>query len=119
MPDLTIGPHPDSPQECQLDHSCQDDEMCSCWCELHDCPIANCPSYKLVTAWLAQARAEGVAAGRAQAAADIRAYAANYPEDVFPAGAESRDGIAGSAMRHAYLNAAKIAECLDKENTDA
>jgi len=54
-----------------LDHNCQDDEMCSCWCELHDCPLDNCPSYKLVTAWIEQARTEG----RKAAAADILRFA--------------------------------------------
>lgn len=63
--------HPDSPEPCMLDHNCADDEMCSCWCELHDCPLDNCPSYKLVTAWVAQAHTQG----RKDAARDIRAYA--------------------------------------------
>jgi hypothetical protein len=67
------------------------------------------------TAAYAQAGARAVwalavAEGRRQAAEDLAAYAENYPESVFPADAVSRDGIAGCAMRHAYRNAAKIAE---------
>lgn len=69
-----IQPHPDSPEPCMLDHNCDDDEMCSCWCELHDCPLDNCPSYKLVTAWIEHARRNGYEAGRASAAKDIRAF---------------------------------------------
>jgi hypothetical protein len=51
-----------------------------------------------------------VAATRRQVAADLRAYAENYPPDVFRPDGDSRDAIGGSAMRHAYLNAARIAE---------
>jgi hypothetical protein len=40
-------------------------------------------------------------------ASHLESLARNYPEDIFPAGSESRDGISGTAMRHAYLNAAR------------
>lgn len=36
-------------------------------------------------------------------------YATNYPEQVFPSTSDSRDAIGGTAMRHAYGNAARIA----------
>jgi hypothetical protein len=52
---------------------------------------------------LAEARAQE----RERIARHLDALAANYPEDVFPPGAESRDGISGGAMRHAYRNAAR------------
>jgi excinuclease UvrABC ATPase subunit len=38
----------------------------------------------------------------------IAAYAANYPEDVFPEQGISVDAISGTAMRHAYRNAARL-----------
>lgn len=44
---------------------------------------------------------------REQIAAQVEAIADNYPEDVFPPGSTSRDGISGTAMRHAYRNAAR------------
>jgi hypothetical protein len=47
------------------------------------------------------------AAERERIARHLDALAANYPEDVFPPGADSRDGISGTAMRHAYRNAAR------------
>jgi TolA-binding protein len=56
-----------------------------------------------------------MAAGRAQAAADLRAYAANYPEG----------GIAAAAMNHAArprrgvsVTSETSARCLDKENDE-
>ena len=49
-----------------------------------------------------------VAAERERIAIQIEAYAANYPEDVFPPGGTSRDAIGGTAMRHAYRNAARM-----------
>ena len=36
-------------------------------------------------------------------------YAGNYPVDVFPPASDSRDAIGGTAMRHAYRNAAAMA----------
>lgn len=44
---------------------------------------------------------------REQIAAQVEAIADNYPEDVFPADSTSCDGISGTAMRHAYRNAAR------------
>jgi hypothetical protein len=44
---------------------------------------------------------------REQIAAAVEAIAVNYPEDVFPPGSDSRDAISGTAMRHAYRNAAR------------
>lgn len=46
---------------------------------------------------------------RAKIAAALRVAAGNYPEELFPA-IGCGDAIAGAAMRHAYLNAARIAE---------
>jgi hypothetical protein len=40
-------------------------------------------------------------------AAHVEAIADNYPEDVFPPDGTSRDAIGGTAMRHAYRNAAR------------
>lgn len=40
-------------------------------------------------------------------AAHMDKLAANYPEDVFPAAGTGRDAIGGTAMRHAYRNAAR------------
>jgi hypothetical protein len=57
----------------------------------------------------AEAREAGVAEGRRRAAAELMAYADNYPPDVFVPGGTSTDAVAGNAMRHAYLNAARIA----------
>lgn len=44
---------------------------------------------------------------REQIAAAVEAIADNYPEDVFPSDGTSRDAIGGTAMRHAYRNAAR------------
>ena len=44
---------------------------------------------------------------REQIAAHVEAIAENYPEDVFPPDGTSRDAISGTAMRHAYRNAAR------------
>lgn len=49
-----------------------------------------------------------IAEGRRQAARDLEKYAGNYPEDVFLPHGTSTDSIAGTAMRHAYRNAAVI-----------
>jgi hypothetical protein len=45
---------------------------------------------------------------REQIAAAVEAIADNYPEDVFPPDGTSRDAIGGTAMRHAYRNAARF-----------
>lgn len=50
-----------------------------------------------------------IAEGRRQAARDLEKCAENYPESVFSGSSDSRDAIAGTAMRHAYRNAAVIA----------
>jgi hypothetical protein len=42
-------------------------------------------------------------------AAELDAYADNYPTDIFPADSTTSDAIAAKAMRHAYPNAARIA----------
>ena len=42
----------EEPIPCPVDHGCDVDESCSCWCDLHDCPIDECPTYRLVTSWL-------------------------------------------------------------------
>jgi hypothetical protein len=47
------------------------------------------------------------AAERERLAARMDDLAANYPEDVFLPDSDSRDGISGTAMRHAYTNAAR------------
>jgi hypothetical protein len=47
------------------------------------------------------------AAERERLAARMDELAANYPDDVFPPHSSSRDGISGTAMRHAYRNAAR------------
>lgn len=44
---------------------------------------------------------------RERIASLMDALAANYPEDVFPPGSISIDAIGGTAMRHAYRNAAR------------
>lgn len=41
-------------------------------------------------------------------ARELESLAGNYPESAFPADAESRDGVSGAAMRHAYLTALKL-----------
>jgi hypothetical protein len=52
--------------------------------------------------------AEAVAAAeRERIAARMDALAANYPEDIFPPDSDVRDAIGGTAMRHAYRNAAR------------
>jgi hypothetical protein len=51
--------------------------------------------------------AKAVAAERERIAARMDELAANYPEDVFPPDSDVRDGISGTAMRHAYRNAAR------------
>jgi hypothetical protein len=61
----------------------------------------------VLSAALDAARPVLAAAERERIAARMDALAANYPEDVFPPGSEIRDGIAGTAMRHAYRNAAR------------
>jgi hypothetical protein len=44
---------------------------------------------------------------RERIARHLDSLAGNYPEDVFPATSDSRDAIGGTAMRHAYRNAAR------------
>lgn len=51
---LSAKPDPD-PETCPLDCTCDEDETCGCWCDVHDCPIAECPSFKLVDSWLRDA----------------------------------------------------------------
>ena len=46
---------------------------------------------------------------RERIAVALEDYAANYPEEMFPPDGTSRDSIGGTAMRHAYRNAARIA----------
>lgn len=82
--------------------------------------VANLSLDKLTeSAWWADevrdaARRRGeVAEEIAQA---LNAYAGNYPEDVFPPISDSRDAIGGTAMRHAYTNAAEIAREHGKEH---
>ena len=51
----------------------------------------------------------GAPSGQAEAiAAHMDELAANYPESVFPATSDTRDGISGTAMRHAYKTAARL-----------
>jgi hypothetical protein len=45
----------DDPETCPVDHTCDEDEVCGCWCEVHDCRIAECPTFKLVDSWLSDA----------------------------------------------------------------
>ena len=52
----------------------------------------------------APALAEAV---RERIARHVEAIGANYPEEIFPPGSDSRDAISGTAMRHAYRNAAR------------
>jgi hypothetical protein len=61
-------------------------------------------------AWpvIAAAEREAVTADRERIAGQIEALAANYPEDVFPPDGISPDAIGGTAMRHAYRNAARV-----------
>lgn len=56
---------------------------------------------------------ESAASLRERIAAAVEAIAANYPEDVFPPDSDSRDAIGGTAMRHAYRNAARVIRELD------
>lgn len=51
-----------------------------------------------------------VARVRADVAEDLRSYTLNYPAEVFPPDSDVRDAIAGTAMRHAYNNAARLVE---------
>jgi hypothetical protein len=52
--------------------------------------------------------AKAVAAERERIASRMEHLAAGYPEDIFPANSDSRDGINGTAMRHAYGTAARL-----------
>jgi hypothetical protein len=52
------------------------------------------------------AAADAAYGERERIASYLDSLAANYPEDVFPPGSGSRDGISGTAMRHAYRTAA-------------
>jgi hypothetical protein len=52
-------------------------------------------------------RAQVYAAERERIAARMEVLAANYPEDLFRPEGTSRDSIGGTAMRHAYRNAAR------------
>lgn len=58
------------PEPCPLDHSCDPDEPCGCWCHLHDCAIVECPSFQYVERVIKQLKDEGqrlVSAARAEA----------------------------------------------------
>lgn len=37
---------------CPVDHQCEQEQTCGCWCELHDVAIAECPTFRLVDSWL-------------------------------------------------------------------
>src|SRR5580692_158472 len=65
------------------------------------------PSRSQVRAMIEAAAPLIAAAEREQIAARMDELAANYPEDVFPPDSDVRDGISGTAMRHAYSNAAR------------
>ena len=56
---------------------------------------------------IAAAVAKAVTAERERIAARMDELASNYPEDVFPPDSDVRDAIGGTAMRHAYRNAAR------------
>lgn len=43
---------------CPVDHQCEGEQSCGCWCDLHDVPIAECPTFRLVDSWTEQLRAE-------------------------------------------------------------
>lgn len=99
----------DQPEPCPLDHSCDEGDSCGCWCPLHDCAITECPTFRTVERWIADMRErhEAILACHreqvlAEAADVFEAYADNYPDDVFPTDSRTTDGIAGTAMRHAY-----------------
>jgi hypothetical protein len=57
-----------------------------------------------------------IEAERERIAQHMESLAANYPEDVFCPEGTSRDAIGGSAMRHAYLNAARAIRAGDHES---
>lgn len=40
------------PTPCPVDHSCEGEQSCGCWCDLHDVPIAECPTFMLVSSWI-------------------------------------------------------------------
>lgn len=53
--------------------------------------------------------ASGEGGGTLLGVADaLERYAENYPESVFPPDSDVRDAIGGTAMRHAYRNAARM-----------
>ena len=64
------------------------------------------PRLKELDEAMAAAVAEVV---RERIAVALEDYAGNYPEDIWPPDGTSRDSIGGTAMRHAYRNAARIA----------
>lgn len=53
-------------------------------------------------------KTQAAARERESIALQMEGLAANYPETVFPASSETRDGISGAAMRHAYQTAARL-----------
>lgn len=53
-------------------------------------------------------RAERAEAAIERLADMLERYAGNYPESVFPSDSTSHDAIGGTAMRHAYRNAARM-----------
>jgi hypothetical protein len=51
---------------------------------------------------------QAAARERESIALQMEGLAANYPETVFPAASDTRDGISGAAMRYAYQTAARL-----------
>lgn len=72
------------------------------------CSGATNSESSLATAVIEAAAPHLAAAERERIAAQMDAYAGNYPEDTFPPDGISRDAIGGTAMRHAYRNAARL-----------
>lgn len=61
MPDPTAPAGADDLRDrtpCPVDHQCEGEASCGCWCDLHDVPIAECPTFTLVRSWLDSRDAE-------------------------------------------------------------
>jgi len=97
-PHLAVAAPPRCPTECDTD--------CAVPChEAHQMPWKRDHNPEACVATIVAA---AQADERERIAAQVDEYAGNYPEDLFPPTSGSRDAISGTAMRHAYRNAARM-----------
>jgi hypothetical protein len=100
------------PEPCPLEHVCDDGSSCGCWCDLHDVRMDECPTFRLVTAWLSDAEKQG----RTAAAADIRAEFEHVP---FGEDTELNQGAATAMVEYCAQLAEGVREPVEPDRPRA